>query len=120
MSRNTTSGFCVSIIPTASLPSLHSPTISTSSSCFNIRRINWRASDSSSATKALILGLLIPRRERELHDPSHSSFRAITNFETMQVAVKLFEPCTHILQTQALALERIVAGHETRPIVCYF
>src|SRR5204862_2765368 len=112
-------GFSFLIVATASAPLLHSATISTSGSCFSIRRMNLRASNSSSATTTRILGEII-RAEGNLDGNSKSARRSVSHLEREVAAKESFKAGANVTQTYPMAFVAISRSTQARTGVPYF
>src|SRR5437762_11170628 len=92
--------------------------ISTSGSCFRIRRMNLRASNSSSAMTVRILAEVI-RTERDHDGNSESPGRSISHLERKVAAKELFKAGANVTQTYPVSLA-ISGSSQTRAGVAYF
>src|SRR2546423_1260702 len=118
-SRKTRSGFSLRIVATASAPLLHSATISTSGSCLSIRRMNLRASSSSSAMTARILGEVI-RAERNLYGDGKSLRSSVSHLERKIGAIETFKACPDVTKTYAVSFQAMARCSQARPGIFYF
>src|SRR5438874_12283360 len=107
------------MVATASAPLLHSAMISTSASCFSIRRMNLRASNSSSAMTTRILGEVI-RAERNLDGNGKSPGRSISHLEREVAAKESFKARANITQTYPMSFYTVFGSSQAEAGVAYF